>query len=70
MTAEITPEMVEAGAEALVQHQSNGLCHLGRVCELCDCFLTYHPENNSRDMYARANARAVLEAALSVTAAE
>ena len=60
----ITPEMVEAGAAALVQAETNGLCQLGKICEMCDCFLKYEPENTDRDHYARANARAVLEAAL------
>jgi hypothetical protein len=61
---EITEAMIEAGAEALVQQQTNGLCHLGKVCEFCDCVLAFHPEDPHRDGYAREHARAVLEAAL------
>ena len=61
---EITPEMVEAGADALIQARTNGLCRLGKVCAACDCFLAFNPTDPHRDGYAREHARAVLEAAL------
>ena len=50
-------EAVESGARALRSEQSNGLCMLGRVCDLCDCIAP-----REHDAYARRHAAAVLDA--------
>lgn len=59
----VTDNMVEAGAKALVYEESSGLCEFGRVCSLCDCFAVLD-NGKMRDGYALAHSRAVLNAAL------
>lgn len=62
----ITPEMIDAGADALVQAETNGLCRLGKICDPCDCMLLFRPEDIHRDFYARKHAEAVIRAAFLV----
>lgn len=30
---------IDAVAEDILQFETGGLCHLGIICDLCDCFL-------------------------------
>lgn len=60
----ITNEIVEVAARTLRYMESSGMCELGKVCVLCDCF---DPETS--DGYARLHARKVLEAVVAQIAA-
>lgn len=39
---------IDAIAEDIIQFNTGGLCHLGKICDLCDCFLLDNIENDTR----------------------
>ncbi len=45
-------------ADTLIQARSSGMCHFGKVCDLCDCGLEGHTDDEAR----RADARTLIEA--------
>ena len=50
----------DIAAEALLQEQSSGICHLGKVCDVCDCFAELPGGRQERDRHVRDEVRAVL----------
>ena len=53
--------VTEMVARALLRQQTNGLCDLGRVCDLCDCF-AHVDGGQARDARALAEASGLLDA--------
>ncbi len=45
-------------ADGLIQARSSGMCRFGKVCDLCDCGLEGHTDDEAR----RADSRTLIEA--------
>ena len=52
MRIDTAAEIIDTAAEIIVYEQSSGMCHLGKVCEPCDCFAS-NDAGATRDAYAR-----------------
>lgn len=58
-----TPADIDRAADVLINEQSGGYCHLGRICGLCDCYLKYQPDSlEFRDSGARHNVISIIKA--------